>query len=221
MKLSEKLKYPFKREPKIRHSIYGILMSIGYFLAIGIPIYLGYMHKIIINRASGDCIKTPPSYRPFLQLVKNGFGMVSTIICSFGLPLIGIIAVNSIVEQGPTISGTTSASLLGLIISTLFIMSIVGIFIWPSLIMNYVKSGKWYYIFSFDTIWYNIKNKSYYILLTKIIGFSVIVGLITQFIVSTIILIPVAGVLWFMYCGYIGIIIGDYLNTEDIINDKN
>lgn len=214
--------YGFNREPKVRRFIYSVLMSAMYFLAIGIPLLLGYMTRIVSNRSEGRNINSPPEFRPLLPLVKQGLVVVLYALIMIGIPSSIITGVNFAVDRLIGSSdqiGLATAVGINVTLAVTFLILILGTFLFIPMIIGYVRDGKWnsgYKIRNLSSIVY---SKDYILLYIKFMIFSIVSGYITVTLVQTVVLAPIGGISWFIYMTGIGVMVGDFMRNES--SDKN
>lgn len=215
--------YGFNREPKIRNFIYSFILSLLYFVGVGVPILFGYMIRIAKRISNGDNTSIPPSYRPIKPLIIDGFIVLIYAIILIGIPSFGVISTEFLIQNYVEAGGlsTTEAGILNGLVLGLFISIIVGTFLLPSMLFASIMSRKWYGGFELRLTGEIIYRKSYIKLYLKFIFISFIMGLITRLLFVPIITIPLSIINWFVYITIIGQLFGYYiarLKQKDLDN---
>lgn len=205
--------YGFNREPKVRRAVYSFLIVCSYFVIVGIPIYVGYLVKVIKSRAYTDDQNIPPTYRPFKQLFKLGSIFISYIIPTVGIPLIGTFLVTRVVNmflvESSEIS-TTAAALINGVLVALFIISIIGSYLVIGMISVYITEDAWIKGLYLNLVSKRVLTKKYLALYLKFVILSLISGYIVSLCFSIVILAPLGIIIWFIYTMTVAMIIGDF-----------
>lgn len=214
--------YVFDREPKVRRFVYGLSIGLSFLLAFGIPILLGYISRIVgkIYESSSSSSTTPPDYKPFGELIKDGLSTTILALLSFGLPTSGILFLNNLIST-TSISDVTIQEIWIIAISsgTLSFMSALGMFIFPSLLIHYsITEETWWDTFRISNINTMVVSVGYLIALVKFFLYSSVFGILSLIITNSVIFLPVSALLVFMYGGITGKLLGDYAvdNREKI-----
>lgn len=209
------LKYGYNREPKVRNFIYSIILSLSYFLIIGVPILLGYFVRIIRKRYNNKNIDEPPKFRPITQLVRDGIITISYALYSFGIPVIALFITNSYVSNSISNGdlGTFEAVGVNSFLSIIYIIVSIGIFVFPSMVMKYVVTDKWKSGYNLLELRSIVLTKSYFFMYSKFILVSVVVAGLSLLTLQTLILIPLGAVIWYTYITVTGAIFGDYIRS--------
>lgn len=207
-----RVNYVFNREPKVRHFIYGLFVGFSFLLAFGVPILLGYMSRIIDKTYENSGSSTAPKYKPLKKLVKDGGNVVILAVLSFGLPVAGIAFLNNLINS-TNISEVSLQEIWILAISSggLVIMSILGMFIFPALLIHYsTANGTWWDTYRLSNIRSMIVSIGYLVALIKFLVYSLVFGSLSLLITNSVILLPISGILMFAYGGTAGKLFGDY-----------
>lgn len=213
--VKKRVLYGFNREPKVRHSLYGVLITSLYLLLVGIPLYFGYMMKIIRQRANGDNLESPPKYRPLVPLMKDGGRVILLGLTSAGLPLLGTAIISRLLSRPESQFTNTEIGILSSILGILLIIGVIGSYIFLILLASYSISGDWkkcYNISLFKSIGL---SRSYLKLYLKFMSVSLVAGLLANLMVSlTVILLIPSTVVLFLYMTTVASLIGDFAMKE-------
>lgn len=209
--------YGFNREPKVRRFIYSVLMSALYFLAIGIPLLLGYMIRVVSNRSEGKNIESPPEFRPLLPLFKQGLVVVTYALIMIGIPSSIITGVNFAVDRFIGSSdqiGLATAVGINVSLAVTFLILVLGTFLFIPMMIRYVRNGNWKSGYKIGDLSSIVYSKKYILLYVKFMIFSILAGYITVTLFQTVLLAPIGGISWFIYMTGIGVMIGDFMRHE-------
>lgn len=196
--LRESVEYAFEREPLVRHLFFGSLIALAYFFIIGIPFLLGYFSRTTHGRIDTPS-NSPPGYRPILGLVQTGFETILVGLSVLGLPLGGLFALEQLVGIGELTVSTSEAGLIILVLAILSFLLLVSAFITPAALCLYAQHYNWRDAYNRTKLKRVLFSKAY---LTAFIYFfivSAVLGGLAQVLVSTVIGIPLAAFVVFIY----------------------
>ena len=214
--------YGFDREPKVRRFLYSVLISTIYFLAIGIPLLLGYMIRIVENRSEGENIEKPPRFNPILPMIKKGSVTISYALVMMGVPISTILIINFAFNTFVTSSSQITlavAIIVNVSLATSFVILVLGTFLFIPMIISYVREDTWRSGYTIEDLSSVIYTRKYTVLYAKFMLFSILAGYLTVNLIQSVILAPVGAISWFVYINGIGIMIGDFMRNE--LSDEN
>lgn len=207
----ERVTYVFDREPKVRHFLYGTLVGFLFMIAVGIPLLLGYMSRIISEVHNKDSV-VPPTYKPLRDLIVRGVNVLILALLTFGVPISGVALINRIVSS--TDLGTVSTQEVGILIVSsggLTIISVLGLYVFPSLMIHYsINRDSWWSSYRFSNIRGSIVSSSYFVSIIKFVFYSSIFGAISIIATNAVIFIPLAAVAVFAYGGTVARLFGEF-----------
>jgi hypothetical protein len=207
----EKVTYVFNREPKFRRLLYGSLVGFLFMIAVGIPLLLGYMSRIISEVHNKDSV-VPPTYKPLRDLVVRGANILILAILTFGVPISGVSLINRIINS--TYLGTVSTQEIGILIvssGSLTLMSALGLYVFPSLMIHYsINRDSWLNSYRLSNVRDSIVSSSYFVLMIKFVAYSSIFGTISIIATNAVIFTPLAAVGVFTYGGIVARLFGEF-----------
>lgn len=205
--------YGFNREPKVRRFLYSCLLSLSYFLVVGIPLLLGYMVKIVRKRGTGENKDVPPRFRPLSQLYVDGFYSIFFALVSTGLPTILLGICLQVLEVSITEDTEIDVIVIGVInglLASLLLMVILGSYLFIAMILLYAKNDDWMSSLNISLLTSQTLNRSYLKLYIKFITISLVFGYLCLSLLSSWFLAPLGFITWFIYIVVSAIIIGDF-----------
>lgn len=209
----EIINYGFNREPKIRRAIYSFLIVCSYFIIIGIPIYVGYLVKVMKSRAYEDNQNTPPAYRPFKQLFKLGSILISYVLPTVGVPVVATFVVTRVIDMSlveSTEISTAAAALINGVLASLFIIAIIGSYLVIGMISVYITEDEWIKGLYLNLVSQRVLTREYLFLYIKFVILSLVSGYVVSFCFSVVLLAPIGIFVWFVYTITVAMMIGDF-----------
>lgn len=211
--LRDSVEYTFQREPLVRHVMSGSFIAFLQLLIIGTPLYLGYFTRIVNDKVKGDGDE-PPGFQPILPLIKDGVVSLLIGLSLIGIPFSALYALELFV-------GFTSVALsyeeLGVLIVALSLLSILLItaaYITPACLCLYARTKNPKSAYEISEIRRFVLSRNYLRAYVYFVIISIVAGLAAQSLVSTVIGLPLAAVVWFVYICAAGYIFGT--TTRDI-----
>lgn len=215
------LTYGFKREPKVRNLISSIFYTSLYFVGIGIPLLFGYSIKIVRNMARDENIDYPPSYSPYKKLYRDGFVVMFYAFLFVGLPSTGLILSNQILLEN-ILSGTPSVNVavgLNILLVLLLLSTVAGTYILPSVMIMYAVRSDLFGSISLSHLMKTMYSRKYLKMYIKFILISIVMGVVARLFISSVVLLPVGILLWYMYITGISRMFGVHANW--LVSNKN
>jgi len=209
----DSIEYAFQREPKVRHILNGSVIGFLALVLIGLPLYLGYLTRIIQKRANG-CTESPPGYRPLIPLVKQGTVTLGIALSLIGIPLSGISTLNYLFDTTNTTLVTWEIAVVVAILGVLIIYATITAYLTPAAIITYSVTGSWKKAYERQHLQTLVFTREYLKVFLIFVLISAIVGLIAQLLVSAVVGLPLAAFVWFIYICATGFFFGDFAHKH-------